>query len=477
MAPNFPPTMPGGMKNIAKYGSTLTKGDFSVLYNEGKEIGSKAGIVTAPIPVTPVHLPMQPEYIWEVFLNKSRRFKSGFLKRMIAGDYLGNHLLVMAEDEEVKPQRQAVNNSTHAKALHGFVGGMQELIVNAFESHVGATVNLTPFMKQLHLQLNGFMFFSQDLGELTHLIPEFFTVASIQRLGPGKYFKRKEYSDYLTRKAKVMELIYSIIDTRRKMANPPFDMLQALLSDEGLQAQMDSGALDDLWLNGRLRRAFMSPRERQRANDRIIAKMILQLFIGGSDTGSTGTTMIPLHLAHKPDLLKRLREELDSVLGDELPDHATWDKAHFLRAIMLEDWRRNMPATILRQASWLGAKIGPYNIQPGSLIVIESWSLHNDPKFWTNPDDFNPNRFIEGHAEEAHPPKGVYAAFGGGPRPCLGMFSARQSGAMINGTSAKNYDLNFVRDDHGNLPEQKTKIVVTREPDGELPTEISHRSR
>ena len=54
----------------------------------------------------------------------------------------------------------------------------------------------------------------------------------------------------------------------------------------------------------------------------------------------------------------------------------------------------------------------------GTRVVIPVYALHHDPKYFPNPDQFDPERFSE--EEKAKRPHYVYMPFGEGPRNCIG---------------------------------------------------------
>lgn len=50
--------------------------------------------------------------------------------------------------------------------------------------------------------------------------------------------------------------------------------------------------------------------------------------------------------------------------------------------------------------------------------MIPIYSLHRDPKYYPNPEVFDPERFIEGNKSSR--PHGTFLPFGDGPRICIG---------------------------------------------------------
>nr|CAD91347.1 hypothetical protein [Homo sapiens] len=57
-------------------------------------------------------------------------------------------------------------------------------------------------------------------------------------------------------------------------------------------------------------------------------------------------------------------------------------------------------------------------IPKGSMVVIPTYALHHDPKYWTEPEEFRPERFSK--KKDSIDPY-IYTPFGTGPRNCIGM--------------------------------------------------------
>lgn len=54
----------------------------------------------------------------------------------------------------------------------------------------------------------------------------------------------------------------------------------------------------------------------------------------------------------------------------------------------------------------------------GDKVIIPTYSLHNDPKYYPNPEKFDPERFNEENEDSR--PHGTFLPFGDGPRICIG---------------------------------------------------------
>ena len=64
-------------------------------------------------------------------------------------------------------------------------------------------------------------------------------------------------------------------------------------------------------------------------------------------------------------------------------------------------------------------EIGGVQFKKGMGVLIPTWSLHHDEKYWDDAEEFRPERFLPGNKESIDP--FTYMPFGQGPRNCVGM--------------------------------------------------------
>lgn len=55
----------------------------------------------------------------------------------------------------------------------------------------------------------------------------------------------------------------------------------------------------------------------------------------------------------------------------------------------------------------------------GDNVMLNLWMNHHHPQSWSNPEEFNPNRFLLDSEKPSHPSS--WLSFGAGPRICVGM--------------------------------------------------------
>jgi cytochrome P450 len=85
--------------------------------------------------------------------------------------------------------------------------------------------------------------------------------------------------------------------------------------------------------------------------------------------------------------------------------------------------------------------IGGYNVPKGSLITVNTYALQRDPRFFDDPERFNPERFAAGWEERV--PRYAYLPFGGGPRVCIGNGFAMMEARLILATVAQRCHLSL----------------------------------
>jgi cytochrome P450 family 2 subfamily U polypeptide 1 len=85
---------------------------------------------------------------------------------------------------------------------------------------------------------------------------------------------------------------------------------------------------------------------------------------------------------------------------------------------------------------------GEYEIPKDTIIIINHHALHRDPKEWKNPDDFDPNNFLDEDGQLLPKPRS-FIPFGAGKRVCLGEAIAKPEIFMIYTAMFQNFRFKF----------------------------------
>ncbi|KAG2051336.1 cytochrome P450 [Suillus hirtellus] len=149
------------------------------------------------------------------------------------------------------------------------------------------------------------------------------------------------------------------------------------------------------------------------------------LYAGGSDTTVSTINAFFLAMTLFPDVQKKAQAEIDAVIGpDRLPSFADQDTLPYIGALVKEAlrWHSVIPTGFAHCVSKDDIHDG-YYIPKGSMIMTNIWFMLNDPKRYTNPSQFNPERFLGKEPETG--PRTI--CFGFGRRICPGIYLAEAS--------------------------------------------------
>ncbi|CAB4282032.1 unnamed protein product [Prunus armeniaca] len=149
-------------------------------------------------------------------------------------------------------------------------------------------------------------------------------------------------------------------------------------------------------------------------------------------------------LVNHPEIQKKLRDELDSVLGPGVQiTEPEIQKLPYLQAVIKETLRLRMAIPLLVPHMNLNdAKLGSYDIPAESKILVNAWWLANNPALWKKPEEFRPERFLEEEAKvEANGNDFRYLPFGVGRRSCPGIILALPILGITLGRLVQNFEL------------------------------------
>ena len=153
--------------------------------------------------------------------------------------------------------------------------------------------------------------------------------------------------------------------------------------------------------------------------DREIRDQLMTLMFAGHDT-STSTVAFMLHeLARHPDVVAKLHEEQDRVLGGESPTVEQLEREMpYLEMVLDEVLRLYPPAWIGPRRAVREFEFGGYTVPRGAYVNYCSWASHRIPEVFPDPEAFIPERFTR--ERKAQLQRGAYVPFGGGSRICIG---------------------------------------------------------
>lgn len=179
------------------------------------------------------------------------------------------------------------------------------------------------------------------------------------------------------------------------------------------------------------------------------------LFTAGFDTASSALTWWLGLMATHPDVVEKLRLEIDGASISTSPMESI-ARLPYLNATIKEAMRLYSPSTALfTRVALRDLVIGGTPVSKGTLVVVPIWHLHHDARSFAEPDIFRPERFMP----NAPPiPRSAYMPFGAGPHFCLGQHFASMEMALIAAHLVQNFDLDM--EEGAVLPEPVVDVAL-----------------
>jgi len=148
----------------------------------------------------------------------------------------------------------------------------------------------------------------------------------------------------------------------------------------------------------------------------------MSFFIAGSETSANTLSWVWYVLSKHPHVYRKLLEELDQELGNDSPRFGDLSRLKYTNAIIKETMRIYPPVWAIGRDVVADDEICGYHVAKGEFVVLCPYIAHRDPRWWTNPDGFDPDRFMPERSSAAglQRPRFAYFPFGGGQHQCIG---------------------------------------------------------
>ncbi len=173
--------------------------------------------------------------------------------------------------------------------------------------------------------------------------------------------------------------------------------------------------------------------------DRQLRDEMMTILLAGHETTANALTWAFYLLSQHPHVAYRLHAEVDNVLGERAATFDDLPRLMYTRMVLQEALRLYPPAWSIARRAIEDDVIGGYHIPAGSAVNISIYTLHHNPEYWDEPEQFRPERFSEQESQRRH--KFAYIPFSAGPRKCIGDQFAMTEGQLILATVAQRVDL------------------------------------
>jgi len=331
--------------------------------------------------------------------NQKNYYKSKF-QSVYLSKYLGKGLLTVDGEFWLK-QRRLIQPAFHKQKMNQLVENMKLTIVSELkEIVIDKEVDLFPMMSEVAFNvvaksLFQFSIEEEKLDRIKYIIEavQNFLIKEIRLPHKVWWFSISgQVKKHLQLAEENNAIIRGIIEERVASQNEVNDLLNMLLetryedSGEGMSIEQ---LIDEIKI----------------------------LFIAGHETTANALTFTLQLLGSHLDVQQKVFEEILKVESESENVVEQLQKMTYINAVLNESMRLYPPAWITDRENVEDDVLGKFNIKKDTLIGVSFYELHRNPKYWDNPDQFNPDRFL---GEQKKHSMQYFYPFGAGPRMCIG---------------------------------------------------------
>ncbi|EXB59542.1 Cytochrome P450 81D1 [Morus notabilis] len=186
--------------------------------------------------------------------------------------------------------------------------------------------------------------------------------------------------------------------------------------------------------------------------DQIIKGFVLILLLAATDTSAVTLEWAMSNLLNHPNILKKAKAELDAQIGQQqLVEESDLSKLNYLQNIISETLRLYPAAPMLvPHYSSDDCTIGGYDVPRGTILLVNAWAIHRDPKLWDDAESFIPERFENGESESYK-----LFPFGLGRRSCPGIGLAQRVVGLTLGSLIQCFEWERTSEEEVDMAEGK----------------------
>ena len=153
------------------------------------------------------------------------------------------------------------------------------------------------------------------------------------------------------------------------------------------------------------------------------------MFAAGTDTSSFALEVAMAEIMCNPRVMTKLQAEVrnNTPKGQDMVEEENLANMTYLKAVVKETLRLHPPLPLLIPHLSMAESevdVAGYTVPSGAWVMVNSWAINRDPEWWEKPEEFLPERFMEGGSASAVDFRGndfQFLPFGAGRRICPGI--------------------------------------------------------
>ncbi len=156
----------------------------------------------------------------------------------------------------------------------------------------------------------------------------------------------------------------------------------------------------------------------QGMSDQELLDEVKTLIIAGHETTAGTLSWIWYLLSKHPPVEQTLHQEIQAVVWDDNINLEKVSQLRYMRQVLRETLRLYPPAWLLTRKAVDEDEIAGFRVPAGTDIFLSPYLVHRHPRFWSHPEQFDPDRFRDEGSHLKH--RGAFIPFSAGLRRCIG---------------------------------------------------------
>ncbi|KAI3703415.1 hypothetical protein L1987_73468 [Smallanthus sonchifolius] len=189
-------------------------------------------------------------------------------------------------------------------------------------------------------------------------------------------------------------------------------------------------------------------------------KDFLQIMLELKDQKDDSTSFDIVHIK----ALLFIQEELIEVVGVNIVEESHLPRLKYMDAVVKETFRVHPPVPLLiHRSPDESCTVSGYTVPKGSILYINVWAIQRDPKNWTDPLEFRPDRFLNGKWDY-NGNNLKFLPFGSGRRICPGVPLGEKMLMYILASLLHSFEWILPKDQEFELSEEFGFVTKKRKP-------------
>lgn len=372
------------------------------------------------------HLVNRADFIHDITVKKASIFHKPRLAKRLWKQFLGNGVLSVDGDEWRRLSKM-IKPGFHKKRIDAYGEIMVQHTLEMLQTWKNERrEDVCEDMTGLTLRIVAKTLFDADVtgGETDIVGTSMRTLQEcmvehinmplpVPRWWPGSTNQRK-----LKAIGDIENIVRSIIDERRSSGVDHGDLLSMMVFAE----DENGNGLDDTELRDQA----------------------MTLIFAGHETTAMALGWMCYLMGQHPQVVAAMREEMSQAVGNRRLTTQDLGNLPYLEMVVKESMRILPSVWAFMRQPTEDVQMGDYVIPKGDQVLISPYVIHHNPRYFDNPSEFRPERFLTENEKKL--PKGAYVPFAAGARVCLGKSFAMMEARLILGTMVQNVDFSVADD-------------------------------